>query len=186
MEIKSEYYPQYLSERVKDIPSEHMRELVDEFAINAKFYMSSDVDNDATDKINTAVVELLKNKFSFLPLSLIAEAYTRGSLGELGGTTRFTVRNIYIWLAAVNEKSQRLLQERQSKIDDERRASEEKSFRHQQKRSNLYGAALYKKIEWCYQGLLNSRQYDELTLDMIVAKVEAGYDLKNLTPSMIL
>lgn len=183
MEIKSAYYPQYLAEKVYNIPSEHMREMIDEFAINAKFYMSSDVDNEATDKINAAVVDLLKNKFRYLPLSLVAEAYTRGSLGELGGTTRFTVRNIYIWLTAVDEKNQRLNQESQSRTDSERRAAEERAFRLQQKRSTKYGAAMYWKIGFAKQ--LSAAEYHRISLDKIVAMMDRGYKLENLTPEMI-
>jgi hypothetical protein len=186
MEISSKYYNEYLNSKMRDIPSIAIIELIDEFSANAKFYMSSDADAITTEKINNAVVDLLKGRFSHMPFSLIAEAYTKGALGELGGTTRFTVRNVYTWLNAMEEKYQRLYQEMQTKTDAERRAAEEKKFMSTQKRSNIYGAAMYRKIEWCHDGLLTSSQYDILTLDKIVAAVEMGYSLKELKPSMIL
>ena len=124
MEIKSIFYKQYINTQAYQIPVAAIEELIDEFAINAKFYMASDIDADTTAKINNAVVELLKNRFRYVPLKLIGEAYTRGSLGELGGTTRFTIRNVYIWLSQIEEKNQRLFLEEQSKKEDEKRRSE--------------------------------------------------------------
>jgi hypothetical protein len=182
MEIRSQYYPEYINVKVGEIPVTPLIELIDEFASNAKFYMSSDADSMTTEKINTASIELLKNRFRFLSLNLVAEAYTRGSLGELGGTTRFTVRNVYIWLNSIDEKSQRLYQETQSKIDDQKRAENERIFRQGQKRSSLYASAFYWKISHCP---MPGADYDRLTLDKIVAAVERGYSFKELNPSMI-
>lgn len=184
MEIKSTYYSLYIAHSMREIPKEHLCELIEEFAINARFYMSSDADNDTMLKINAAVVDLLKNKFRNLTLDLVSEAYTRGSLGELGGTTRFTVRNVYIWLSAIEEKNQRLYQDKVSRLDSEKRAAEEKAFKSQQKRSNMYGSAMMWKIGYAKQ--LSSRDYDQLSLDLIVDAMQRGYDLRTLTPEMIL
>jgi hypothetical protein len=183
MEIKSQYYSEYINTKAGEIPSGALIEIIDEFASNAKFYMSSDADSITTAKINSASIDLLKNRFRFLPLSLIAEAYTRGSLGELGGTTRFTVRNVYTWLGSIDEKNQRLYQETQSKIDDQKRAENERLFRRSQKRSSLFASALYWKISHCP---MSDPDYDRLTLDKIVEAIEKGYTFHELTPSMIL
>lgn len=183
MEISSQYYPEYLNTKVGEIPSTALTELIDEFASNAKFYMSSDCDSATTFKINSAAVDLLKNRFRFIPLSLVAEAYTRGSLGELGGTTRFTVRNVYTWLNSIEEKNQRLYQETQSKIDDQKRADNERHFRLGQKRSALFAAAFYWKISHCP---MPDKDYDRLSLDKIVEAIEKGYTFNELTPAMIL
>lgn len=182
MEIKSPAYTEHLKTQVAIIPMGSLIELIDEFAINAKFYMSSDIDSDATAKINAAIIDMLKGRFKYLPLYLVAEAYMRGSLGELGGTTRFTVRNIYIWLTAIEEKQQRLFQEEKTKIDAIRRAQEERSFRESQKRSNLFAAAMYWKISHCP---MSDAEYDRLTLDKIVEAMQKGYTPKELQPLMI-
>lgn len=182
MEIKSQYYQEYINTKVGDIPTVALIELIDEFASNAMFYMSSDADGMTTDKINSASVELLKNRFRFIPLNLVAEAYTRGSLGELGGTTRFTVRNVYIWLNNIDEKNQRLYQESQSKIDNQRRAENERRFRLTQDRSSLFASAFYWKVS---HSPMPDAEYDRLTLDKIVNMFERGYTFNELTPSMI-
>ncbi len=182
MEIRSQYFQEYFMAKAGDIPTVALIELIDEFASSAKFYMSSDADSITTEKINSIVVDLLKNRFRFIPLSLIAEAYTRGSLGELGGTTRFTVRNVYIWLNSIEERNQRLYQETQSKIDDRKRAENERLFRSSQKRNNLFASAFYWKISHCP---LSNSDYDRLVLDKIVDMFERGYTSTELTPSMI-
>jgi hypothetical protein len=183
MEIASKFYHEYLGTKVNEIPFPCLVEIIDEFAANAKFYMSSDVDSETTVKINSAAIDLLKNRFAHLPFNLVAEAFTRGSLGEIGGTTRFTVRNIYIWLTAVDEKNQRLSQESQTRLDSEKRATEEKVFKQSQKRSSLYASAFYWKISHCP---LLDKDYDRLTLDKIVEAFQKGYTFRELTPSMIL
>jgi hypothetical protein len=185
MEIESPYFNVYLSTQVREIPKSALQELIDEFAVNAKFYMASDLDSDSTAKITSAVIDMLTGRFKFLPLNLVAEAFTRGSLGELGGTTRFMVRNIYIWLTSIEDKNQRLFQENQSKIDDKRKAEDENNFLFQRRYSEKYGAAMLRKIEWCHAGLVNDKEYDRLSLDKIVEAMNKGYELKELIPEMI-
>jgi hypothetical protein len=169
-----------------EIPKEHLRDLIDEFASIAKFYMSSDDEAAVTAKINAAVVEELKGKFKFLPLTLVAEAYMSGSKGELGGTTRFTFRNVYTWLKAVEEKNQKLFAEEKSRKDDQIKADSERAFRQSQKRNSMYGTAFYRKMQWCYERLLTEQEYDSCSLDKIVALMEKGYRADQITPKMIL
>jgi hypothetical protein len=188
MEIKSSFYRDNISDRCMDIPFIDLQEVIDELSQNAKFFMSSDIDATTTEKINAAIVDLLKNqKYKFLPLYLVGEAFTTGSLGELGGTTRFTVRNVCIWLNAMHEKLAVINQERMAKEDAERRAASEKAFRMQKKDINLYGAAMARKMEW-FQGTgpQSGADYDRCTLDKIVELIRKGYSLREINPSMIL
>jgi hypothetical protein len=89
-------------------------------------------------------------------------------------------------MRAMHEKLGQVNMEKQTKIDAERRAEEARSFKLHQKTNNLYGAAEYRKIEWCQAGLVSSAEYDRLTLDKIVEAMNKGYSIKELTPSMIL
>ena len=183
MEIKSNFYKSFLSTRVGDIPSPALEELIDEFAINAKFYMSSPEDAATTEKINKAVIEELKNRFRFLPLHLVGEAYDRGAKGELGGTTRFTFRNVYTWLKQIEEKNQRLFIEEISRRDQQLRHEEEKHYKTFQRRNSLYGTAFYWKVSQCP---MPDKLYDALTLDKIVESLENGYDIRTLKPEDVL
>jgi len=187
MEIKSQSYHDNLTRLCKDVFADSLSEILDELSQLARFYMSSDVDAVTMVKINGAILQLLKfGKYCYLPVYLVGEAFTRGSMGELGGTTRFTVRNVCIWLGEVLEKNQRISAQNVSKEDEEKKKQEEQIFRENKLRSNLYGAALFRKIEWCHAGTLSSRQYDECTLDKIVDLIERGYPVSQITPSMII
>jgi hypothetical protein len=186
MEIKCEYYQVYLAERCMMIPTEHLQKIVDELAANAKFYMNSDVDSTMTEKVNAAIVDLLKNqKYKYLPLYLIAEAFTKGSLGELGGTTRFTVRNVVTWLNQMNDRMIQIERERKSKEDAERRALEEKAYKKNQSRDSLFGTAHFIKVAWHCTGAINDDDWDLYPLDPIVDLLEAGHEENAITPSMI-
>ena len=186
MEVKCQYFRPYIASKMHEIPKKHLLELIDEFASNAKFYMSSEEDSKTTAKINEAIAAELKDKFRFLPLHLVAEAYDLGAKGELGGTTRFTFRNVYTWLKGIEEKNQRLKQLGDSKIDNERKRQNEIKFKESQSRSMMFGSALYKKIEWCYAGLLSADDYDMCTIEKMVALMDQGYKLHEITPKMIL
>ncbi len=165
------------------IPTEHLLDIIDELSQNAKFFMSSDLDSAMTEKVNAAIVDLLKNqKYKYLPLSLVGEAFTKGALGELGGTTRFTVRNVVTWLNQMNDRMAQIEAERKSREDDARRKSMEDVFKITKDRSSLFGAACLLKASWHLQ----DPDYDLCTLDKIVDLMERGYKISEIHPSMIL
>ena len=183
MEIKTKYYQTYANERCMMIPTDQLLEVIDELALNAKFYMSSDLDDVMTEKINAAIVDLLKNqKFKYLPLHLVSEAFTKGALGELGGTTRFTVRNVVTWLNQMNDRMAQIEAERKTREDDARRKSMENGFKMTKERSSLYGTACLLKASWHLQ----DPEYDLCTLDKIVHLLELGYKPEHIHPSMML
>lgn len=187
MEYKSVYFSSNLNNYCKDIPKEHLKEIVTELSANAIFIMNTDIDAAATGRSIDTILDMLKNgRFSYMPLYLVCEGYHNGALGELGGTTKFTVRNVNTWLSVMNEKLVQINIDRKTKEDQERRKKEAESYKGVQKRSNLYGAALFRKIEWCYAGLVSSSDYDRLTLDKIVEAMEKGYSIRELQPSMII
>jgi hypothetical protein len=185
MEIKNEYYKHHLKDRCKDVPENTLKDIITEFSDNAKFYMNSNIDAGSMAKVNITIVDLLKNKFGYLPLYLVGEAYTRGPVGELGGYASISVRNIYIWLSAVNEKAQNLSAQDQSRADDERRTEAEKIFKLNQAHNVRFGTALSIKLTWVYEGRIDADDWDKYTLDEIVNYLKQGYDVNSLRPSMI-
>lgn len=185
MEIKNEYYKHHLKDRCKDTPENMLKEIVSEVSSNAKFYMNSNVDAETMSKVNTAIVDLLKYKFGYLPLYLVGEAYTRGPLGELGGYASISVRNIYIWLSAVNEKSQNLSAQDQSRIDQERREEDERIFKQNQAHNVRFGTALSIKLTWVYEDRISANDWDKYPLDEIVNYLKQGYTIKSLSPKLI-
>jgi hypothetical protein len=185
MELKSKFYPQFLNEQVGNIPSTALMEIIEELSSNVKFYMNSDLDGSSTDRVNGAIVGILHTKYKYFTLSVVTEAFHSGSLGELGGTTKFTVRNVAIWLNASREKYERARAEQKTKEDNAKREAEEKSFRNTRNNDNLFGTALWIKIGWNYTGAIRSADWDYYSLDAIVAKLREGYTEKTLQPSML-
>jgi hypothetical protein len=170
----------------KDILHEALKEMILELSANAIFVMDTEMKGEITSRTADTIVDLLKHSyFRFMPFHLVCEGFQKGAMGELGGTTRFTVRNVNTWMRAMNEKLTTLNMEKKTKEDAERRAQDEKAFRQRQRINSLYGSAMYRKIEWCYSGLLSSEDYDRLTLDKIVEAVNKGYSIHELTPEMI-
>jgi len=187
MELKSSYFPAHLNDACKDILKSSMKEMIIELSSNAIFVMNTDMEASITVRTAEIIVDTLQNsKFRYMPFHLVMEGFHKGSMGELGGTTRFTVRNVAVWMNAMYEKLALLTQERKTKEDSERRAAESAAFKSRQKTSNLYGAAMYRKMEWAQAGLISSAEYDRLTLDKIVARMQEGFSINKLIPAMIL
>jgi hypothetical protein len=185
MELKSNFYPVYLNEQIMNIPTAALTEIIEELSSNVKFYMNSDLDSSSTDRVNNAIVSILQSKYKYFTLSVVAEAFHSGSLGELGGTTKFTVRNVAIWLNASKERYERARAEQKTKDDNHKREAEERSFRKTRDNDNLFGTALWIKIGWNYNGSIRSSDWDNYPLDAIVAKLRQGYTEHNLIPEMI-
>jgi hypothetical protein len=118
-----------------------------------------------------------------MPLHLVMEGFHKGSMGELGGTCRFTVRNVNIWMNAMYEKLAQINTEKKTQEDARRRDEESVAYKKSQINSCLYAAAYYWKISHCP---MSDKEYDRLTLDKIVDALKKGYSTKELKPAMIL
>lgn len=188
MELKSKYFNIHMNDLCKDIFTASMVDMIGELSANAMFVMNTDLESSVTARTTGTIVDILKNqKYRFMPFYLVCEGFTRGSLGELGGTTRFTVRNVCTWMAAMYEKLAVINMEKKTKEDAERRAFEAKSFKQNQKESNIYGAAMVVKMKWFTgAGQEASDAYDRCSLVKIVEMVHKGYTLNELKPEMIL
>lgn len=187
MELKSNYFNIHMNDNCSDILTQSMLEMITELSSNAIFVMNTEIETAVGARMSVTIVDILKNqRYKFMPFYMVCEGFARGSMGELGGTTRFTVRNVCTWLNAMYEKLAQINTEFKTKEDAERRAREARDFKHEQKTANLYGAAMYRKIGWAVAGALNSADYDRCTLDKIVEKIREGYSVKELQPSMIL
>ena len=185
MEINSKYYNQNLDQVCEEVPYDSLKEIIEEMSTNAVFYMGSQTKSDDIIKINAEVINLLKKRFRQLPLHLVGEAFISGSLGELGGTTRYYVANIYKWFSQVEEKLQNIETEKRSQIDERRRADEEKLFKQTRGDSNLFGMALSLKLTWVYEHKIDPNDWDNYTLDKIVEQFLAGETIRTIRPSVI-
>lgn len=187
MKLENENFPVYMDTEVIHIPTGHLTPMLMELVTNALFYMNTENNAETTLRMVSGIRDLLLTDHSYkhFKLHLIIETFHKGSLGELGGTTKFGLRNVNIWLFSVKDKAQKLDAERRSREDNNRKAEEERAFRSRRDRNTLYGAAMYRKIEWASAGHLTDRQYDLCTLDKIVELLERGYSISDLQPGMI-
>lgn len=185
MEIKNENYPLYASIPVKEIPHDTLVDLVIELSTNAMFVLGASLESSMIKPTVEKIVEMLRDKFSVYPLHLVAEAFDQGALGQLGGTMRFIPRNIYIWLAAVRDRDNRLKYEQWSKQEDKRRAEEEGRWKSNHRGDAVFGTALCLKLTWVYSGAITAEEWDNITLDSIVTLLRAGESEYTITPSMV-
>jgi len=187
MEIQSKHWQGNINKRCKDVYMDAMTDLVREFSENAKFYMSSEVDPITTSKINAAICDMLKfNKYRDMPMYLIAEAFGKGALGELGCTTRYTVRNVCVWLNASYDKMCEINVQIKSKEDAERRIASEKNYVNIKNRATMYGSALMRKLELQYGGQMLDGDWERMTLDKIVDLMDKGYRVEEIIPGLVL
>lgn len=175
--IRNEYYTHHLTDKCKDVPDHILKNIVRELSTLAEFNMGNETEDEVISKLNDGIVNLLKSRFSYLPLHLIGEAYIRGSLGELGGTTRLIPRTVFCWLNAISEKAQNLSALEQGKRDDERREAEERAYKLNQKHNCLFGTAMRRKTEMICAGNFDFKDYDtEYSIANIVKRSMEGSD----------
>ena len=184
MEIQTPHYQSNLNKACKDIWMEHLGPVVRELSEISKFYMSSSLNDSETIKINGAICDLLKfnNKYRELPLYLVAEAFHKGALGELEGTSKYTVRNVCIWLNEIYDKMCRIQAINKNREEDQLRKTYESDYKSNWKHHSKYGAALSKKMEWD----IDRKTWERITLDKMVEMLDKGYTLDELTPDMII
>ena len=185
MEIKSEAYKYYLRYEVGKIPDQELNEVIKEFSSNAIFMMGSEHKPDDLRKTHQSVLYLIRSAYSFLPLHLIAEAFSKGSVGDLGGTTKFSARNVNIWLREIKDKHYNLIAEEKSREDNQRRSEVEKIFKSNQANNVIYGTALFLKLSWAYEGRIDPENWEKYSLDAIVNELRNGYTVKTLRASDI-
>ncbi|HOG56608.1 MAG TPA: hypothetical protein PK727_04700 [Bacteroidales bacterium] len=128
---------------------------------------------------------MIKDKFAEYPLHIIATAFDQGSLGALGGTTAFTVRNVFTWLNNLKEKAERLYHEAWSKEEQNRKRKEENEWRLNSRQDSIYGTALSIKIRWYCNKSIDPAYWEKYSLDEIVNLLKAGENAYTIRPEQI-
>lgn len=97
--MKNEKYQIYAQSEARTVPLEHLKLLTTSFIDYAALNLGCKVEKADVDRI----IEFINNEFSYLPISVIASAFIRGSLGKLKNEkTTLNPRNIYDWLSEVS------------------------------------------------------------------------------------
>jgi hypothetical protein len=149
------------------------------------FVMNSRISPDERKPAIDNIVAMIRDKFKEYPLHVVAAAFDQGSLGVLGGTTAFTIRNVFIWLNNLKEKNQRLAHEEWSKKEDARKRKEMNDWMLNSREHNIYGTALSIKMRWCSDKLINPFNWDKYSLDKIVSLLKMGESVNTIRPDQI-
>jgi hypothetical protein len=185
MEIKNTDYPIFANYKISDIPRDRLAGILDELSALAMFQMNSLLKGDVLKPTIETIVTIIKDKFAHYPLHLITHAFDQGSLGELGGTSSFNVRNVYIWLSAVKENYNRLTAEQWSKEETRRKITEEKTWKETGGGDAIFGTAVSLKLSWVYAGRIHPDNWELYTLDDIVRLLRNGETVQSIKPQMI-
>jgi len=122
MKFASKYFEQYGDDTIVGcIPEEHLIEMLIELVSLAIFNINPSIPGDEIIKraINV-IIELIRTSYKNYPLFYIKRAFINGSLGMLGGTSVFSVRNVNLWLHSQRENvnEYHLKKEREKKLSE--------------------------------------------------------------------
>jgi hypothetical protein len=177
MEIKSEYYAPNASRPCGEIITASLEHVIDELVISAGYNMDASLSSDSDHRrLISLVAGVLKKDFRFLPLYRVVEAFYRGSLGELGGTTRLTVRNIIIWVREIDTKH------RQSSIEDSRLV---KIIQEKESVCEYGAAGVRLKLQWRSNNVFTSEEWDKYPLEKIFELLKAGRKIGEIRPEEV-
>lgn len=189
MELKSKYFNASMGKLCKDIPTEAMIEMITELVSSACFDMNTTMDTPVTVRTVQSIIDKLKHtKFNTLTFCLVVEGFSRGSMRDLGGTTKFSVSNFSAWMNAMLEKQAQIAAEQKTKEDLRKKEEEARAYKNYRKGgSDLFAIAVSKKHDWYASKLISSEDYDRPDLlDNIVALLQQGYNYGEIQPKMVL
>ena len=159
-----EVYKDYL---IRDVPPDNLRIIVTGFIDDAALTLGCKPTKADVDKVSEF---MSSNQFNFLPMSVAATAFIRGSLGKLkNDKSTLSPRNIYEWLSEV---SLEFRQYQEHKERDERLSANNIRF------SDLdrypLGKAINKKIDWLKTEAITSEEWDMISLKELAELIGKG------------
>lgn len=165
--IQNETYQTYALETVQNVPLDNLKILVTVFISYAARNLGCKVDKADVDQI----IEFIQSpEFCFLPVSVVASAFSRGSLGKLkNDKLTLNPRNIYDWMTEVKIEHRNLTEHNER----EKRLNAEVSHFKELKKYPL-GQALCKKIDWYNSGAIDSDDWDKIPLRELSEIISRG------------
>ena len=169
----------YLNYNVSDVPRDKLREIIDELSATAMVNMGGNETTIPLQRIIESITALVAKQYYELPISKVAGAFWRGSLGELGGTTRFTLRNVNLWLKETHQ------QWGEEHIREISRKNREKYDSHERADQDVITACRM-KIMWRIDGKITPDQSEKIHVEDIVHRLRDGFREKDIIPEMFL
>ena len=165
---KNPDYQNFASHLVRNLPTESkLTELIESFYFEAALNMGANTTKKDTSRDISRIVYLVRTDFSGLPVSVVASAFIRGSLGKLD-PGRLVPRTVFNWLNEVADEYRR----------KEEHKELQKSLSYKTVSCDLHrypvGQAINKKIEWLLCGAINEEDYDKIPLRDLSERIATG------------
>lgn len=158
--MANEVYNRHAMELVKDvIPKDDLKEMINLFMVDAGINMGSDF----TDSTLERAMQIVEDKFRFLPVCYVASAFKKGSLGSFG-TGRLVPRTIYYWLNEITLEYNR--------DQDHKKLQTDPNYLHFKELGKFpLGQAINKKIDWLKIGIINIDDWDKIPLKELSERI---------------
>lgn len=165
---KSETYQEFANHTVKEIPTEAiLNSIVDSFYFEAAMNMGMNTKNRDCARDVSRIVYLLKSDFAHLPISLVASAFMRGSLGKLD-QGRLVPRTVYNWLSEVSREY----------MDRKKHEELQEKLKVPQASTDLFrfplGQAIIKKMDWLKSGVITEEDWDHIPMKAVAERIATG------------
>ena len=163
----SKTFDVYRNYLIRDVPSDNLKIIVTEFINDAALTLGCNSTKADVDKVSEF---MSYNQFNFLPVSVAATAFIRGSLGKLKNEkTTLSPRNIYDWLSEISLEYRNYVEHK------DREETLSKDIVHF-KDLNRYplGKAICKKIDWYNSGAIDGDDWDKIPLKDLSEMIGKG------------
>jgi len=166
--MKTKTYEVYQNYLIRDVPPDNLRIIVTGFIDDAALTLGCKPTKADVDKVSEF---MSYNQFNFLPISVAATAFIRGSLGKLKNEkTTLSPRNIYDWLSEISLEYRNYV---------EHKDREETLGRNNPHFKDLdrfpLGKAICKKIDWYKSGVIDGDDWDMIPLKDLSEIIGSGH-----------
>jgi hypothetical protein len=158
-------YQIYAKEFVRNVPAEIMQYLIALFMREAAINLGCEVKDNTLEK----TIYYIKKDYSYIPVSFVASAFIRGSLGQLGdGKGRLIPKHIHGWLNEISIEY--------SRIQSQEKRKESESTQNIAFDLIKYpiGKAIMQKLDWYKEGKLNGDDWDKVDLKALTEAIGRG------------
>jgi hypothetical protein len=162
--MSSAKYEQYANYLIRDIGNDaDLNYLINDFMKEASIDMGSDFSDETLDR----VIYIIKHEFSFLAISLVASAFSRGAMGKFGAG-RLVPRTICGWLNEITAEYHRKETHDSIPVDE----ITDTKFLHK----SPLGSAICKKIDWFKSGNYDMDDWDKVPLKELSERIKGGLE----------
>lgn len=167
-----------MARTVTQTDPQSLRQMIVEMLREADDVMGGKLDNDKIKFTGNWMYKWLNERFGYLPMHHVKAAMTYGAMGERGGTSALTPRNINIWL----REQSNIHQEQAAKMISHDDAVKRNEYFNANKAEWQVAAAVRIKVGWLGDGMITSDEYDSFSSKEIYDLLKSGVPEKAIHP----